>query len=56
MPSIEFRSISKTYADGAPAVRDLDMSIRDGEFLCAFSALRDAASRLPCGCWLVSSG
>src|ERR1700733_9910978 len=34
MPSIEFRSISKTYADGTPAVRDLDMSIGDGEFLC----------------------
>ena len=29
-----FRSISKIYADGAPAVRDLDMSIRDGELFC----------------------
>ncbi len=34
MPRIDFRSISKTYADGTPAVRDLDMSIADGEFLC----------------------
>ncbi len=34
MPSIEFRSTSKTYADGSPAVRDLNMFVRDGEFLC----------------------
>jgi multiple sugar transport system ATP-binding protein len=34
MPSIEFRSTSKTYADGTLAVRDLNLSIRDGEFLC----------------------
>lgn len=34
MPEIEFRSISKTYPDGTPAVRDLSLHIADGEFLC----------------------
>jgi ABC-type sugar transport system ATPase subunit len=33
MPRIEFRSISKTYSDGTPAVRDFNLTIDDGEFL-----------------------
>jgi multiple sugar transport system ATP-binding protein len=31
---IEFRSVSKTYSDGTPAVADLNLVINDGEFLC----------------------
>jgi len=34
MPEIEFKSISKIYANGTPAVRGLDLLIPDGEFLC----------------------
>lgn len=33
MPRIEFRSISKTYSDGTPAVCDFNLTIDDGEFL-----------------------
>jgi ABC-type sugar transport system ATPase subunit len=33
MPRIEFRSISKTYSDGTPAVCDFNLTIEDGEFL-----------------------
>jgi multiple sugar transport system ATP-binding protein len=31
--AIEFRDVSKTFADGARAVDDLDLAIRDGEFM-----------------------
>jgi multiple sugar transport system ATP-binding protein len=34
MPRVEFRSISKTYPDGTSAVRELDLAIEDGEFVC----------------------
>ena len=34
MPNITFAAISKTYADGTSAVRDLDLSIGNREFLC----------------------
>ena len=33
MASIELRNVSKVYANGVPAVRDVDLSIADGEFL-----------------------
>jgi ABC-type sugar transport system ATPase subunit len=33
MPRIEFRSISKTYSDGTPAVCDFNLTIENGEFL-----------------------
>ncbi len=33
MASIELRSVSKVYDSGAPAVRDVDLSIADGEFM-----------------------
>jgi ABC-type sugar transport system ATPase subunit len=33
MPRIEFKSISKTYSDGTPAVCDFNLTIEDGEFL-----------------------
>ena len=34
MARIEFIGVSKIYADGTPAVRDLDLAIEDNEFLC----------------------
>ena len=34
MARIEFIGVSKTYADGTPAVQDLDLDIEDNEFLC----------------------
>ena len=34
MSRIEFIGVSKTYPDGTPAVRDLDLAIEDNEFLC----------------------
>ncbi|HYZ71746.1 MAG TPA: ABC transporter ATP-binding protein [Chthoniobacterales bacterium] len=34
MPRIEFKSVTKTYPDGTPAVVDLNLDIKDGEFLC----------------------
>jgi multiple sugar transport system ATP-binding protein len=34
MPGIEFKRISKTYADGTRAVVDLDLMVADREFLC----------------------
>ena len=33
MASIELKSVSKVYANGVPAVRDVNLSIADGEFL-----------------------
>jgi ABC-type sugar transport system ATPase subunit len=33
MAEILFDNVSKSYAIGAPAVRDLNMAIDDGEFL-----------------------
>src|SRR3954464_8042646 len=33
MASITYEGITKRYPDGTPAVVDLDLSIRDGEFL-----------------------
>ena len=33
MASIELRNVSKVYANGVPAVRDVNLSIADGEFL-----------------------
>jgi multiple sugar transport system ATP-binding protein len=33
MASIELRGVSKTYANGAPAVRNVDLTIADGEFM-----------------------
>lgn len=34
MARIEFIGVSKVYADGTPAVQDLDLAIEDNEFLC----------------------
>jgi len=34
MSAIAFRSVSKTYPDGTPAVRDLDLTVTEGELLC----------------------
>lgn len=34
MARIEFIGVSKIYADGTPAVQDLDLVIEDNEFLC----------------------
>ena len=34
MSRIEFIGVSKVYADGTPAVQDLDLSVEDNEFLC----------------------
>ena len=34
MARIEFIGVSKIYADGTPAVQDLDLDIEDNEFLC----------------------
>jgi multiple sugar transport system ATP-binding protein len=34
MPRIEFNSVTKTYPDGTPAIVDLNLDIKDGEFLC----------------------
>ncbi|NUT32730.1 MAG: ABC transporter ATP-binding protein [Hamadaea sp.] len=34
MPSIELRGVSKSYLSGQYAVRDLDMTIPDGSFMC----------------------
>ena len=33
MASIELRAVSKTYANGVPAVRNVDLFIEDGEFV-----------------------
>ena len=34
MSRVEFFGVSKIYADGTPAVQDLDLAIEDNEFLC----------------------
>jgi multiple sugar transport system ATP-binding protein len=34
MPHVEFRRISKMYPDGTRAVADLDLTVKDREFLC----------------------
>ena len=34
MSRIEFIGVSKIYADGTPAVQDLDLAVDDNEFLC----------------------
>jgi ABC-type sugar transport system ATPase subunit len=59
MPAIEFRSVSKSYANGALAVRDLDMSIGDGEFLCILGPSgcgKSSTLRMLAGLEEISSG
>jgi multiple sugar transport system ATP-binding protein len=34
MPTIEFKAVSKVYADGTHAVRDLSLFVQNREFLC----------------------
>ena len=46
MASIELRNVSKVYANGVSAVRDVDLSIPDGEFM-IFLGPRAAESRRP---------
>ena len=33
MAGVSFDGVTKTYADGTTAVRDLDLEIEDGEFM-----------------------
>ena len=34
MPTIEFKAVSKVYADGTHAVRDFSLFVQNREFLC----------------------
>ena len=49
MAEIVFDKVSKSYAEGVPAVRDFDLTIADGEFLVLVGPSRLRQVHRACG-------
>jgi multiple sugar transport system ATP-binding protein len=49
LAEITFNEVWKRYPDGFEAVKDMNLDIRDGEFMILVGPRPAAASRPPCG-------
>ena len=51
MASLSFQGVAKRYGNNAPVVSDLDLDVRDGEFMVLVGPLGLRQEHARCACW-----